>query len=131
LPTLIIQSGFYFGMQISKKRLNQNLKNQIYKLLYQVITDIQNPDEAHILLESFLSKNELEVIARRLGIAYFLDKGKSYANIKDNLAVSSTTIAAVAKDMKTKKGFKVALGKIRAEEWANKWSKKIKETFRR
>ena len=118
-------------MQISKKRLNQNLKNQIYKLLYQVITDIQNPDEAHILLESFLSKNELEVIARRLGIAYFLDKGKSYANIKDNLAVSSTTIAAVAKDMKTKKGFKVALGKIRAEEWANKWSKKIKETFRR
>lgn len=131
MPTLIIQSGFYFGMQISKKRLNQNLKNQIYKLLYQVITDIQNPDEAHILLESFLSKNELEVIARRLGIAYFLDKGKSYANIKDNLAVSSTTIAAVAKDMKTKKGFKVALGKIRAEEWANKWSKKIKETFRR
>ena len=100
-------------------------------MLYQVITDIQNPNEAQVLLESFLSKNELEVIARRLGIAYFLDKGKSYTNIKDNLAVSSTTIAAVAKDMKTKKGFKVALGKIRAEEWANKWSKKIKETFRR
>ena len=118
-------------MQISKKRLNQNLKNQIYKLLYQVITDIQNPNEAQVLLESFLSKNELEVIARRLGIAYFLDKGKSYANIKDNLAVSSTTIAAVAKDMQNKKGFKISLGKIRAEEWANKWSKKIKETFRR
>lgn len=118
-------------MQISKKHLNQNLKNQIYKLLYQVITDIQNPNEARVLLESFLSKNELEVITRRLGIAYFLDKGKSYTNIKDNLAVSSTTVAAVAKDMKTKKGFKVALGKIRAEEWANKWSKKIKETFRR
>ena len=118
-------------MQISKKRLNQNLKNQIYKLLYQVITDIQNPNEAQVLLESFLSKNELEVIARKLGIAYFLDKGKSYANIKDNLAVSSTTVAAVAKNMQNKKGFKIALGKIRAEEWSDKWSKKIKETFRR
>jgi uncharacterized protein YerC len=117
-------------MQLSKKKVNKNLERQVYSLLFQVVADIKNPDEARVFLESFLSKNELEVISRRLGIAYFLDKGKSYANIKDNLAVSSTTIAAVAKEMQNKKGFKIALGKIRAEEWANKWTKRLSKMIK-
>ena len=112
-------------MQISQKKLNQNLKNQIYQLLYQVITDLKNPEEAQLFLESFLSKNELEFMARRLGIAYFLNKGKSYSNIKNNLAVSSTSIAAVAQLIKKDKGAKVALEKIHAEEWADKWANRL------
>ncbi len=112
-------------MQISRKKLNQNLKNQIYQLLYQVVADLKNSQEAQLFLESFLSKNELEVTARRLGIAYFLNKGKSYSNIKNNLAVSSTSIAAVASQIKKDKGAKIALEKIHADEWADKWANRL------
>jgi uncharacterized protein YerC len=112
-------------MQLSKKNLNQNLKDQIYKLLYQVITDLKTPAEAKEFLQSFLGKNELEVISRRLGIVYFLKKGKTYADIKKNLGVSSTTIASITREMKRGKGFKIALQKIQADQWADKWSKKL------
>lgn len=116
-------------MQISKKKISPTAKNQIYNLLYKVITDIKNPYEAKEFLGSFLGENEQEVISRRLGIAYLLNKGKTYSFIKKNLAVSSTTVATIAKQINKGKGFKVALEKIKADEWAEKWAKKISQVF--
>lgn len=111
-------------MQFSKAKVNPRLKKQIDNLLYQVIADIRNPQEAKMFLESFLNESELEMASRRLGIAYFLDKNRTYADIKTNLAVSSTTVSSVAEQMKSE-GVQTALEKIKAEEWAEKWAKKI------
>ena len=118
-------------MQVSKKQVNPNLKKQIYQLLYQVLADIHSKKEAEIFLNEVLTENELEMLAKRLGVAYYLDKGRSYANIKTNLRLSSATISAVADQMKKGRGFKIALEKIRAEEWANKWAKRIGRTFKK
>ena len=49
----------------------------------------------------------------------------SSENIKDNLKVSSATIASTDKDMK-KLGFQIILKKIEAEEWADVWAERIK-----
>ena len=65
------------------------------------------------------------VLAKRLAIAYWLKKGRSYQNIKNNLKVSSATIASVQSQMENP-GFQLALKKIEADEWASNWSKKIK-----
>ncbi len=116
-------------MQVSKKKINPTIKKQIFNLLCQVIADIKKPTEVKDFLESFLGDNEQEIIARRLGIAYFLEKGKTYSWIKENLAVSSTTVATLAKQSKKRPGFKVALEKIHADEWAEKWAKKINQLF--
>ena len=118
-------------MQISKKKISPKIKKQISNLLCQVITDIKNPSEAKFFLESFLGDNEQEVVTRRLAITYFLEKGKTYSWIKENLAVSSTTVAAVAKEAKKGQGFKVALQKIYADEWADRWAKKITQVFKK
>lgn len=133
LPTLIAKqqaclsdwSGFFNAMRTSKKLVNQNLKKQIHQLLYQVVADIKAPAEAKILLEDFLSKEELEVVTRRLAIAYFIAKGKSYADIKKMLGVSSTTIASIAPQIQKQPGYQLALKKIQAEEWAQNWANKI------
>jgi uncharacterized protein YerC len=117
-------------MQTSKRKLNPNLKNQLYQLLYQVLADIHSKKEARIFLTEVLTKNELEMLVKRLGTAYYLDKGRSYANIKTNLKLSSATISAVAEQMRKGKGFQIALNKIRAEEWASKWAKKISLRFK-
>jgi len=118
-------------VQISKKKISPKIKKQISNLLCQVITDIKNPPEAKLFLESFLGNNEQEVITRRLGITYFLEKGKTYSWIKENLAVSSTTVAAVAREAKKGQGFKVALQKIYADEWADRWAQKINQMLKR
>lgn len=117
-------------MQVSKQKINPNLKNQIFQLLYQVLADIHSKKEIETFLKDALTKTELEIFAKRLGAAYYLDKGRSYANIKDNLKLSSATISAVSEQMKKGRGFEVALSKIRAEEWASKWAGKIANRFK-
>jgi uncharacterized protein YerC len=116
-------------MQVSRKKIKPVVRNQIYNLLHKVIADIKNPYEAKEFLGSFLGESEQEIITRRLGIAYLLNKGKTYNFIKKNLAVSSTTVASIAKQINKGKGFKIALEKIQADEWAEKWSKKISQVF--
>jgi len=56
----------------------------------------------------------------------WLKKGRSYTNIKDNLKVSSATIAVVQGISKTP-GMSLALKQMEAEEWANVWAEKIRK----
>ena len=95
-------------------------------MLAQTIVDIKDLDEAGEFLKGFLTDSEYEAFSKRLAIAYWLKKGRSYNNIKENLKVSSATIAAVQQVM-GRTGFTQAIKKIEAEEWANQWSEKIKK----
>ncbi|BCX14483.1 MAG: hypothetical protein KatS3mg088_166 [Patescibacteria group bacterium] len=113
-------------MRTSKQKLNPILKNQIVKAFAQVIADIKNQDEALLFLKDFFVDSEIEAFAKRLAVGYWLKKGRSYKNIKDNLKVSSATIADISFIYKNK-GFDLALKKIEADEWAEIWSEKIRK----
>jgi uncharacterized protein YerC len=116
-------------MQVSRKKINPQVKKQVYDMLHRVIADLKSPAEVKDFLDSFLGENEQEVISRRLSVAYLLNKGKTYSYIKNSLKISSTTVAAVARDIKKSKGFKIALQKIQADEWADRWAQKITQVF--
>lgn len=90
------------------------------------MADIRNQEDAQNFLRDFMKESELEIFAKRLAIVYWLRKGRSYSNIRKNLRVSSATIASVQQLM-DKEGIKLAIKHIEADEWANKWSKKIKK----
>ena len=113
-------------MRTSSNKLNETLKNQVKKTLAQVLTDLKNPDEAYQFLSDFFTEAEFESFAKRLAVAYWLKNGRSYVNIKNNLKVSSATIADISNTMRTK-GFDLALKKLEAEEWAAQWAEKIKK----
>lgn len=113
-------------MRVSGQKLNISLKRQIIKTFQQALLDLKDEKELNIFLTDFFTDNELEAFSKRLAIAYWLKKGRSYNNIKNNLKVSSATIATVQVKMKTD-GMKLAIKKIEAEEWANQWSEKIKK----
>jgi TrpR-related protein YerC/YecD len=113
-----------------RKKINLSLKRQIAKTLAQTVTDLKDLDETHTFFSDFLTESEYEAFAKRLAIAYWLRKGRSYSNIKQNLKVSSATIATVQSTRKTE-GFQLALKKIEAEEWANIWSERIRKFVRR
>lgn len=112
-------------MQVSKRNINKTLEKEIFNLFFQVITDLKNQEEVKIFLEDILGKTELTAIAKRLAIAHYLDKGRSYQNIKESLKVSSATIATVDKMRQKSPGLKLALKKIEADQWAEKWAGKI------
>lgn len=113
-------------MRTSKIKLSSTLKTQLEKTLYQVVADLKGPEEVEVFLKDFFNGSELETFVKRLAIAYWLKKGRSYSNIKENLKVSSATIASIHESL-NKPGIKLALKKLEAEEWANLWSEKIKK----
>ena len=113
-------------MRLSQDKLHPSLKNQIIKTLAQTIVDLKDIDEAHTFLQDFFNESELETFAKRFSIAYWLKKGRSYSNIKQNLKVSSATIASV-QNLLNKTGVALAIKKLEAEEWANVWAEKIKK----
>ena len=116
-------------MQISARKLNKNIERQIFAILYQVISDLKSQEEVTTVIEDLLSGTEKLAVAKRLAIATFLDKGRSYENIRENLKVSSATIASV-QAMMGSQGFQLALRKVKAEEWADQWSDKISNLFK-
>jgi uncharacterized protein YerC len=111
-------------MQVSKQKLNKTLEKQVYEMFYQLMADLKTPEEAQVLLTDLLSETERQVIAKRLAIALFLDKGRSYEDIKNTLKVSSATIATV-QDLMSHSGMQLALTKVKAEVWADEWAGKI------
>lgn len=117
-------------MRISEKKVNASLKNQISKTFVQTISDLKGTREVETFFKDFLTDSEIDTYAKRLAVAYWLKKGRSYTNIKENLKVSSATIASV-QEMMDKPGFKLALKKMEAEEWANVWADKIAKVFPR
>ncbi|MBU0578760.1 hypothetical protein KJ628_02130 [Patescibacteria group bacterium] len=113
-------------MKTSNRKINSVLKTQIKKTFAQAIADTCDFNESNTLLSDFLTESEYDGLAKRLAVAYWLKKGRSYNNIKNNLKVSTATIASVQAMMK-RSGFQLALKKVEAEEWANQWSEKIKK----
>lgn len=101
--------------------MNQKIEGQVYKILYQVLSDAKNEVDIELILKALLSEGELSALAKRLAIAVFLDKRQSYEHIKDTLKVSTATIASVSENM-NKKGIQMALSRVKAEEWADVWS---------
>jgi TrpR-related protein YerC/YecD len=113
-------------MRTSDKKINSVLKSQITKTFVRAICDFKTPEELEKFLKDFFTDAESETFVKRLAIAYWLKKGRSYANIRDNLKVSSATISSV-QNMMDSVGIKLALKNIEAEEWANQWAEKIKK----
>ena len=95
-------------MRSSDKKLNPSLKKEINNTLAQTLADIKSVDEAKTFINDFFTSTELETFSKRLAVAYWLKKGRSYENIKENLKVSSATIADVSASM-NKTGIKAAV----------------------
>ncbi|OGY16792.1 MAG: hypothetical protein A2785_03425 [Candidatus Chisholmbacteria bacterium RIFCSPHIGHO2_01_FULL_49_18] len=117
-------------MQVSSRQLNSVLEKQIFSVFYQTLSDLRTPEEIKTVLTDLLTETELTALAKRLAIATFLEKGRSYENIRDTLKVSSATIASVAEQIGNP-GFQMALERIRAEEWAGQWAGRITGIFRK
>lgn len=127
---LILEASCPRGMRTSRTKLHPSLAKEIKRNLFQVLLDLKSNKEIETFLQDFFTSGELETFSKRLAIAYWLKKGRSYENIRKNLKVSSATIASVQSLMETQ-GLKLALKKIEAEEWAAQWAKRIQKIVKK
>lgn len=117
-------------MQISTKRMNKTLEGQISQMLVGSLCEINDPKTMTSVLNDLLTETERVAMMKRLGIALYLDKGRSYDNIKNNLMVSSATIATVAENLGSA-GYGLMIKMIKAEEWAEAWTNRISKGIKR
>lgn len=114
------------GMRTSKLSENSSNKQGLFTRLHQTLADLKSAQEIEEFLKIFLVESEHIMFAKRLNIAYLLDKKVQYAKIINLLRVSPATIAIIQQKLKTQ-GAQLALQKMKAEEWANEWSQKIRK----
>jgi uncharacterized protein YerC len=111
-------------MQLSHSPINKTLEKQLGQMLYQTLAEISSPADLKMVLEDILTEGERVAVFKRLGIALYLDKGRSYEDVKNNIKVSSATIATVAESLGNS-GWQEVIRRVKAEEWAEKWTEKI------
>ena len=113
-------------MQLSHNPLNKNIEKQLTEMFCGVLAELKTVDEIKTVLGDILTEAELTAVIKRLGIAVYLDKGRNYDDIKNNIKVSSATIASVAQRLGNP-GWQEMIRRIKAEQWANDWTDKIKK----
>jgi uncharacterized protein YerC len=110
--------------------MNPSLKRQLLRTFAQMLSDLKDEKDIETFMTDFFDDKELEKYISRLAISYWLKKGRSVENIKDNLKAGPGEIRYGERLLKTK-GVKLALKNIEAEEWANQWAEKIKKFAKR
>lgn len=105
--------------------MNPTLQKTITKTFIQLLSDLKTKKEIETFLRDFFNEKEFEIYTKRLAIAYWLKKGRSHENIRQNLNATSTEITQIEKKLSSP-GIKLALKYLEAEEWANVWAEKIK-----
>ncbi len=66
-----------------------------FRQLYQVLANMQGPEEISAFLEDLCTVAELESFAQRLEVARCLNAGMNYAQVTRATGVSSATISRV------------------------------------
>lgn len=83
--------------QVSRNKLDKETSEKIFKIFLHTLLNIQKRSEAEQLITDFLTPTERVMLAKRLGIAFFLEKAYTYKEIEQKLNVSTATIAQVNK----------------------------------
>ncbi len=105
--------------------MNKSLKKGLTKTFFQMLNDLSQKEEMSLFWTDFLTENEFEKLLKRISVVYWLKKGRTSENIKNNLSATDKDIME-AKTALKKPGVRLGIKKIEAEEWANVWAEKIK-----
>jgi len=89
--------------QVSKRALSPKVWAQIFNLLTETLTRLDNKDRLNNFAEYFFTPTEKQMFSKRLAIAVLLGKHNDYRAISSSLKVSYDTIARVNFQMNSEK----------------------------
>lgn len=83
----------------------------------KVLVELKTPEEAAQFLKDLLSKQEAEMLAKRIEIARLLIKGLTYGEIQRLLRVSHGTVARVSQWLATSgEGYRLVVSRVKPEK---------------
>ncbi len=113
-------------VQISRRKLSDELLEKLFALLFEVVGKKGNKDEFDKIIRDVLSPVERIMIAKRIAVIYLLSKDISYTAICQVLKVSPATVAKFHFQMERSDGVVSALKKILRNE---KMARVLEEIF--
>lgn len=83
----------------------------------KALVELKTPEEAAQFLKDLLSKQEAEMLAKRIEIARLLIKGFTYGRIQQLLRVSHGTVARVSQWLATSgEGYRLVVSRVKPEK---------------
>jgi len=113
--------------QISNYPISKKVADRIFEIFLTTITNLKDRNEADQFISDLLTPTEKIMIAKRLAIAFLLEKKYEYKAIQKLLRVSTGTITAVNLSRNLgNDGYKKVISKmIREEGLANLFDKTL------
>ena len=103
--------------QISKYPISKAISDRIFEVFLKTLVEVKNREEADQFISDFLTPTEKIVLAKRLAIAFLLEKGHDYRTIQQIIRVSAPTITSVSIARKYgSDGYKKLISKILRQE---------------
>lgn len=116
--------------QVSKYPIPDIVYKRIFDIFCKSLVKIDTKDEASQFIKDFLTPTEQIMMAKRLAIAFLLDKGYDFRSVHQVLRVSFTTVARVSLMKKYGgKGYQKMIDKLLFEEQVQHFLLKIGEVL--
>lgn len=98
-------------------KLSQKEQEQLLIGFCKALVALKTPQEAAHFLKDLLSKQEAEMLAKRIEIARLLMKGRTYGEIQTVIKVSEGTIARVSAWLATSgEGYRLIMSRVKEEK---------------
>ena len=94
--------------QVGKPFWKPNVKERIMQVFCDYLVSIRSREEAEEFIDVLLTSTEKVNLPKRLGIAILLADGSDWRDIKDELHISSATVARIAEKITSKSHKKIA-----------------------
>ena len=91
--------------------MEQSDKQQRIDQLFQLIADIQDPENIRALFEDLCTRKEVENMAERVFAAKLLLEGNTYNQVMAQADISSATLSRVSRCVQYGKGYSRLLKK--------------------
>ncbi len=100
-------------VRFSEKKLSYDTQDIILKDFCAVLIGMKSEDAIFRFLKDLLNRKERLMLVRRLQVAFLLNQGMSYDDIKKNLKVGKATIARISRWLEFGRGgYKDAIEKL-------------------
>ena len=103
--------------QVSRYPISKKVADRIFEVFLKTLVEIRSNQEADEFISDLLTPTEKIMLAKRLAIAFLLQKGYDYRTIQKLIRVSAPTITSVNTARKYgSEGYKKLVEKIIKEE---------------
>ena len=85
--------------------MEQMAKQQRMEYLFQVIANLDNPDDCRVLFDDLCTVKEVENMAERLYAAKLLLEGNTYSQVMQQADISSAILSRVSRCVQYGKGY--------------------------